>query len=163
MGNLRKIVGVGLAVALVAALAVYVLLPKAGPTTNSVVVNEPQTPTNPGSGGTTSGGSGSGGSSGGGSGGSNPPPTTPPAGRPPKAHGQNSHGPKHMICLPEKDHPGNGVSQYQGANQYRGQCPAGAAQGSLNHGHGAVTWAVDAVTAESLVYIVPSGGIHGIE
>ena len=158
MGNLKKIVGVGLAVALVAALAVYVLVPKTGPTTNSVVVNEPQTPTSPGSGGTTSGGSGSGGSGSG-----SPPPTTPPSSRPPKAHGQNSHGPNHMICLPEKNHPGNGVSQYQGANQYRGQCPAGAAQGSQSHGHAATTWAVDAVTADALVYVMTTGGIHGIE
>ncbi len=132
MGNLRKIVGVGLAVAIVAALAVYVLIPKTGPTANNVVVNEPQNPTNGGSGGTSTGGTGGSGGTG-----TTPSPSVPPAGRPPKAHGENSHGPKHVICLPTKDHPGNGVSQYQGANQYRGQCLANAPNGALGHGqHG---------------------------
>ncbi len=130
MGNVRKIVGVALAVAVVAGVMVYLLIPKSGTTTNNVVVNQPQTPTNGGSSNTPSGSSGTGGGSG-----SNPSPQTPP-GRPAKAHGQNSHGPKHVVCLPVKDHDGNGVSQYQGANQYRGQCPVGSAQGSQVHGQG---------------------------
>ncbi len=127
MGNTRKIVGVSLAVALVAALAVYVLIPRTGPNTANVVTNEPQSPTNGGSGTTGGGGTQTGG------GGSIPTPHV----RPPKLHGENSQGPKHVVCLPEKNHDGNGVSQYQGANWYRGQCPAGAgpgAQGTAN-GH----------------------------
>ncbi|HLE54043.1 MAG TPA: hypothetical protein VI999_02210, partial [Thermoplasmata archaeon] len=98
MGNLRKIVGVSLAVALVAALAVYVLIPKTGPNTANVVTNEPQSPTNGGS--DTAGGGGT--QAGGG--GSAPTPHV----RPPKLHGENSHGPKHAVCLPEKNHAGNG-------------------------------------------------------
>ena len=152
MGNLRRIVGVGLAVALVAAFAVYVLIPKSGPTANNIVVNEPQNPANGGSGSTTSGGSGTGGmpSGGGGSGGSGatPPPNVPPSGRPPKAHGENSHGPKHLVCLAPKNHPGNGVSEYQGANQYRGQCPAGSAQGAQGHGHHVLN--LEAIAAAAL-------------
>src|SRR5574340_315750 len=163
MGNLRKIVGVGLAVALVAALAVYVLIPKTGTTANNVVVNEPQTPTRGGSGGTTSSGPGTGGTSSGGSGsGSTPTPTTPPPTRPPKAHGQNSHGPKHLICLPTKNHPGNGVSQYQGANQYRGDCPAGSAFGAQGHGHHTDTSTSNVADVQTLFYAVPASGVYGI-
>ncbi len=134
MGNLRKIVGVSLAVAMMVALAVYVLIPKAGPNANSVVVNEPQAPPNGGTGSTgTTGTGGTGGAQGGGSG-SAPTPSTPPT-RPLKAHGENSHGPKHVVCLPVKAHPGNGVSEYQGANQYRGQCPAGEGANAYGHSH----------------------------
>ncbi len=166
MGNLRKIGGVGLAVAVVAALAVYVLIPKTGPAANSVVVNEPQNPTNGGPGGSTSGGTATGGGTSGGSstggGGTTPSPSTPPSGRPPKAHGQNSHGPKHLICRPTKDHPGTGVSQYQGATQYRGQCPAGAAFGAAGHGHHASSTA-DVTAAPTLFYAVLPDGVYGIE
>ncbi len=137
MGNLRKIVGVSLAAALVAVLAVYVLIPKAGPNANSVVVNEPQAPPSSGTGTTDTGGHG--GTSGGqGSGsGTTPKPSTPssPPTKPPKAHGENSHGPKHVVCLPEKHHAGNGVSQYQGANQYRGQCAVGLGPSAYGHSH----------------------------
>jgi len=165
MKNLRKIVGVGLAVALVAALAVYVLLPKAGTTTNSVVVNEPQNPTSGGTDSTTTGGHGTGGTGHGGTGaGSTPTPSTPPPTKPPKAHGQNSHGPKHVICLPEKSHPGNGISQYQGANQYRGQCPVGSAYGAQGHGHhDATTSTSNVATVQTLFYVAPTGGIYGVE
>jgi len=167
MGNLRKIVGVALAVAVVAAVVVYVLMPKTGTTTNSVVVNEPQNPTGGGSGTTPTGGSGSGGSGGGSGGsGSTPTPSNPPPTRPPKAHGQNSHGPKHVICLPTKDHPGNGVSQYQGANQYRGQCPAGSAFGAQGHGqghgHNAANTAPEAAAIPTRFYAVPASGVYGI-
>ncbi len=159
MGNLRKIVGVALAVAVVAGVMVYLLIPKSGTTTNNVVVNEPQTPTNGGSGSTPTGGSGTGGSGSG----STPSPQTPPS-RPPKAHGQNSNGPKHMVCLPEKNHEGNGVSQYQGANQYRGECPVGAAQGSQIHGqgHGHATNAVPQVVASPrLLHAAAASAVHG--
>ena len=163
MGKLRKLVGVALAVAVVAAVVVYVLIPKTGTTTNNVVVTQPQNPTGGGSGTTPSGGSGSGGSdSGSGGSGSSPPPTVPPT-RPPKLHGQNSHGPKHLICLPTKNHPGNGVSQYQGANQYRGLCPAGSSLGSQTHGQGHATDTTPNVAAvPTLFYAVPATGVYGI-
>ena len=126
MGNLRKIVGVSLAVALVAALAVYVLIPKTGPNTANVVTNEPQSPTNGGSDTTGGGGTQAGG------GGSAPTPHV----RPPKLHGENSHGPKHAVCLPEKNHAGNGVSQYQGANWYRGTCTTSVDANPNGHAYG---------------------------
>ncbi len=154
MGNLRKIVGVALAVAVVAGVMVYLLIPKSGTTTNNVVVNEPKTPTNGGSTSTPTGTSS----------GSTPTPTTPPSSRPPKAHGQNSNGPKHVICLPDKNHEGNGVSQYQGANQYRGECPAGSALGSQSHGQGhghAANAAPQAIVSTRLLHAAPASSGHG--
>jgi len=158
MGNLRRIVGVGLAVALVATLAVYVLIPKTGTTANNVVVNEPQNPTSGGTTSTTTGGHGHGGHADGS--GTTPTPSTPPT-RPPKAHGQNSNGPKHVICLPVKDHPGNGVSEYQGANQYRGQCAAGSALGAQGHGHQATAPTGDVASAQALFRAHAKNGSHG--
>ncbi len=117
MGKMRKIVGVSLAVALMTGLVAYVLLPRTGPNSENVVVNQPQTPapTNGGSGATNSTPTGSG-------------PSTPtPRVRPDKLHGENSHGPKHLVCLPLNSHVDNGVAQYQGANWDRGQCPSGSA------------------------------------
>lgn len=131
MGNLRKIVGISLAVAVALGLVAYLLVPHAGPANESVVVNQPQAPNGP-TGGSTGSGTSSGGSS----------TPTPPAPRirPPKLHGENSNGPKHVVCLPENAHV-QGVAQYQGANWYRGQCAqtAGAnSQGQANgHANGA--------------------------
>ena len=147
MGNLRKIVGVALAVAVVAAIVVYVLIPKTGTTTNNVVVKEPQNPTGGGSGGNDGSGS-------------TPTPSNPPPTRPPKAHGQNSHGPNHLVCLPAKNHPGNGVSQYQGANQYRGLCPSGFTNGAQGHGHHASV-TLDVAAASSRTYAALPDGVYG--
>lgn len=128
MRRMRRIVGVSLAVALVAALAVYVLIPKTGPNTANVVTNEPQSPTNGGTD-TTGGGDTQ-------TGGDGTAPT--PHVKPPKLHGQNSQGPKHAVCVPVNEHV-QGTAQYQGANWYRGECPNGAGanpQGTANgHGH----------------------------
>jgi hypothetical protein len=52
MGKLRKIVGVSLAIALVAALAVYVLMPRPAVRNTTIAVQPPTTPTNNGSGAT---------------------------------------------------------------------------------------------------------------
>lgn len=140
MGNLRKIVGIGLAVAVAFGLVAYLLVPHAGPKNESIVVNQPQAPTtgdtggSPGSG--TSGSSGSGsGSSGGSSGGSSP--STPPTQhvRPPKVHGKNSEGPKHAVCLPVNEHV-QGNAQYQGANWYRGTCAQTAGANSQGQANG---------------------------
>lgn len=130
MGNLRKIVGIGLAVAVALGLVVYLLVPHAGPSNQSVVVNQPQAPTTPTNGGHS--GSGSGGTS---SGGTTTP--TPPGEhiRPPKLHGKNSEGPKHIVCLPENAHV-QGTAQYQGANWYRGQCAQAAGANSQGHANG---------------------------
>ncbi len=127
MGNLRKIVGISLAVAVALGIVAYLVVPHAGPANESVVVNQPQAPTNPTGGGTSSGTSGT-------SGGSSP--STPPAPhiRPPKLHGQNSNGPKHVVCLPENANV-QGVAQYQGANWYRGECAQSAGANSQGHGN----------------------------
>ena len=126
MGNLRKIVGVSLAVAVALGLVAYVLVPHAGPTNESVVVNQPQTPTTPG--GSTSTGTGTGS-------GSTSTPSTPDHVRLPKLHGKNSEGPKHVVCLPANPHV-QGTAQYQGANWYRGQCAQTAGANSQGNGHG---------------------------
>lgn len=127
MGNLRKIVGISLAVAVALGLVAYLLVPHAGPANESVVVNQPQAPSNPTSGGTSSGTGTSGGST---------TPTTPaPHIRPPKLHGQNSNGPKHAVCLPVNAHV-QGVAQYQGANWYRGQCAQAAGANSQGQANG---------------------------
>jgi hypothetical protein len=125
MGNLRKIVGVSLAVAVALGLVAYVLVPHAGPTNESIVVNQPQTPTTPG--GSTDTGTG-------GSGGTTSPPPTSDHVRLPKLHGKNSEGPKHVVCLPANPHV-QGTAQYQGANWYRGQCMQAAGASSQGHGH----------------------------
>ena len=117
MGKLRKIVGVSLAVAVVAAIAVYVLMPRPALQNTTVSVPPPNTPTNGGSGGTTGG-------------------TPSPDVRPPKLHGQNSNGPKHAVCLPVNEHV-QGIAQYQGANWYRGTC--GQSPGANSQGH-AYAW-----------------------
>lgn len=140
MTNMRKIVGVSLAVALVAALAVYVLIPKTGPNTANVVTNEPQSPTNGGTGTTGGGDTQTGG------GGTTPTPHV----KPPKLHGQNSHGPKHVVCLPEKNHEGNGVSQYQGANWYRGTCASDAGVNPHGHAYGHAANGVNAAIEAKL-------------
>ncbi len=131
MGNLRKIVGISLAVAVAVGLVAYLLVPHAGPSSASVVVNQPQAPA-------TGDGSGSGSGtnpSGGTSGGSTTP--TPPTEhvRPPKLHGRNSEGPKHAVCLPENAHV-QGTAQYQGANWYRGQCVQSAGANAQGHANG---------------------------
>ncbi len=122
MGNLRKIVGVSLAVAVALGLVAYVLVPHAGPSNESVVVNQPQTPTTPGGG------------TGGSTGTTTPPPTSDHV-RPPKLHGKNSEGPKHVVCLPANPHV-QGTAQYQGANWYRGQCAQAAGANSQGHVNG---------------------------
>lgn len=129
MGNLRKIVGVSLAVAVALGLVAYVLVPHAGPSNESIVVNQPQTPTTPG--GSTSTGTGT-------SSGTTTAPSTPDHVRLPKLHGKNSEGPKHVVCLPANPSV-QGVAQYQGANWYRGQCAQTAGANSQGHanGHGA--------------------------
>lgn len=112
MGKMRKIVGVSLAVAVMTALVAYVLIPRTGPNSENVVVNQPQNPA-PTNGGTNSA--------------NNTTSNTPtPRVRPDKAHGENSNGPKHLVCLPLNPHVDNGVAQYQGANWNRGQCPSGS-------------------------------------
>lgn len=130
MGNLRKIVGVSLAVAVALGLVAYVLVPHAGPANESVVVNQPQTPTTPG--GSTGTGTGT-------SSGTTPStpssPSTPDHVRLPKLHGKNSEGPKHVVCLPVNSHV-QGTAQYQGANWYRGQCTQAAGANSQGHGNG---------------------------
>lgn len=126
MGNLRKIVGISLAVAVALGLVAYLLVPHAGPSNESVVVNQPQAPTTGGGGGTSSGTGTSGGTT-------SPPPTLHI--RPPKLHGQNSNGPKHVVCLPANDHV-QGVAQYQGANWYRGTCAQAAGANSQGHANG---------------------------
>lgn len=123
MGNLRKIVGISLAVAVSLGLVAYLLVPHAGPSNQSVVVNQPQAPST-GTGGTSSGTSG---------GSTSPPPLV----RPPKLHGQNSNGPKHVVCLPVNSHV-QGTAQYQGANWYRGQCAQTAGANSQGHANGNV-------------------------
>ncbi len=128
MGNLRKIVGISLAVAVALGLVAYLLVPHAGPSNQSVVVNQPQTPTTGGNGGS---GSGSGSSSGGTT---TPPPPTEHT-RPPKLHGKNSEGPKHLVCLPVNSHV-QGTAQYQGANWYRGQCAQAAGANSQGQANG---------------------------
>ncbi len=135
MGNLRKIVGISLAVAVAVGLVAYLLVPHAGPANESVVVNQPQAPTSPGGTGTGSGTSPSGGGSGGSSGGSGT--STPPTEhvKPPKLHGKNSEGPKHVVCLAVNDHV-QGHAQYQGANWYRGTCTPGAGANSQGHVNG---------------------------
>ena len=139
MGNLRKIVGISLAVAVALGLVAYLLVPHAGPSNQSVVVNQPQAPTTGGSDSTSSGsntpGGTSGGASGGTSGGSSTPSTPAPDTRPAKLHGKNSEGPKHVVCLPENAHV-QGVAQYQGANWYRGQCAQGAGANAQGHANG---------------------------
>ncbi len=137
MGNLRKIVGIGLAVAVALGFVAYLLVPHAGPSNQSVVVNQPQAPTTGGNGDTSSGSGTSGGTSGGNSGGTSGGSGTPPAQhtRPPKLHGKNSEGPKHVVCLPENAHV-QGVAQYQGANWYRGQCAQVAGANSQGHANG---------------------------
>ncbi len=128
MGNLRKIVGISLAVAVALGIVAYLVVPHAGPANESVVVNQPQAPTT-GTGGHTGSGTG-------GSGGSTPTPSVPPPHiRPPKLHGHNSNGPKHVVCLPVNPHV-QGVAQYQGANWYRGQCAQDAGANSQGHAHG---------------------------
>ncbi len=127
MGNLRKIVGVSLAVAVALGLVAYVLVPRAGPTNESIVVNQPQTPTTPGSGTTTGTGTSSGSTT-----------STPPTSdhvRLPKLHGKNSEGPKHVVCLPANSHV-QGTAQYQGANWYRGQCAQTAGANAQGHANG---------------------------
>lgn len=145
MGNLKKIVGIGLAVAVALGLVAFLLVPHAGPTNQSVVVNQPQAPTtgdtggSSGSGTSGSGGSGSSGSGSGTTGGSSsgPAPSTPPTDhvRPAKLHGKNSEGPKHAICLAENPHV-QGAAQYQGANWYRGTCTQTAGANSQGHANG---------------------------
>ena len=140
MGNLRKIVGVSLAGAVARGPFALLLGPHAGPTNQSIVVNQPQAPTtgdtggSPGSGTSGSRGSGSG-SSGGSPAGSTP--STPPTQhvRPPKAHGKNSEGPKHAVCLAENPHV-QGTAQYQGANWYRGTCTQTAGANGQGHANG---------------------------
>ena len=126
MGNLRKIVGVSLAVAVALGLVAYVLVPHAGPSNESVVVNQPQTPTTPG--GSTSTGTGT-------SSGSTTPPPVSDHVRLPKLHGKNSEGPKHVVCLPANAHV-QGTAQYQGANWYRGQCSQSAGANAQGHSNG---------------------------
>ncbi len=141
MGNTRKIVGLSLAVALAATLAVYVLIPRTGPNTANVVTNEPQTPTNGGSDAAGGGGTQPGG------GGTTPTPDT----RPAKLHGQNSQGPKHAVCLAENDHVANGVAQYQGANWYRGTCGSSPSAGRNSNAYGHVaSGSVAAFTAPTV-------------
>ncbi len=125
MRNMRKVVGVSLAVALVAALAVYMLVPKTGPNTANVVTNEPQSPPSSGTGTTGGGGTQTGG------GGTTPTPHV----KLPKLHGQNSHGPKHAVCVPVNEHV-QGLAQYQGANWYRGECSNGAGANPQGHAYG---------------------------
>lgn len=104
MGKTRKIVATGLAVGLALALVAYVLVPRNGPSPETIIVNQPPPPDDTGS----------------------TPTGDTPRVRPDKAHGENSNGPKHLVCLPLNEHV-QGVAQYQGANWYRGTCPAGAA------------------------------------
>lgn len=127
MGNLRKIVGVSLAVAVALGLVAYVLVPHAGPSNESVVVNQPQTPTTPG--GSTSTGTGTS------SGSTTSTPPTSDHVRLPKLHGKNSEGPKHVVCLPANPNV-QGTAQYQGANWYRGQCAQTAGANSQGHANG---------------------------
>ena len=131
MGNLRKIVGISLAVAVAVGLVAYLLVPHAGPANESVVVNQPRAPT---TGGGSSTGSGTGSSVGSSSGTT---PSTPPTEhvRPPKLHGKNSEGPKHVVCLPVNEHV-QGMAQYQGANWYRGQCAQTAGANAQGHANG---------------------------
>lgn len=152
MGNLRKIVGISLAVAVALGLVAYLLVPHAGPSNESVVVNQPQAP--------TTGGGGSSSTSSGTStpGGSTTP--TPPAPhiRPPKLHGENSHGPKHVVCLPVNSHV-QGVAQYQGANWYRGECAQTAGANSQGHANGhANGHAGDVLAAVDLMH---AARVHG--
>ncbi len=126
MGNLRKIVGIGLAVAVALGLVAYLLVPHAGPSNQSVVVNQPQTPTTGGSSGSSGGTS---------SGTTNTPPPPAEHTRPPKLHGKNSEGPKHLVCLPVNSHV-QGTAQYQGANWYRGQCAQAAGANSQGQANG---------------------------
>jgi len=128
MGNLRKIVGISLAVAVALGLVAYLLVPHAGPSNQSVVVNQPQAPTN-GGGDTTTPGTNAGTT--GGSSTSSPPVQHV---RPPKLHGKNSEGPKHEVCLALNAHV-QGNAQYQGANWYRGQCAHTAGANSQGHAH----------------------------
>ncbi len=124
MQNTRKIVGVSLAVALAAALAAYVLMPKAGPNAGSVVVNEPTPP------GTDAGGSGGSGGTGTDTGPGPPPPES----LPPPAHGkaaQNSQGPRHAVCPSPNGHVPDWASD-EGANRYRGT----GCMGPSSQGHG---------------------------
>lgn len=135
MGNLRRIVGVGLAVALVAALAVYVLIPKMGPTANNVVVKEPQAPPSSGTGTTTgTGGSGSPGGHGGGSTGGTPP-TTPPQTKPPNDDEDHDHGSHHGACASGEHEDDNGASVSQGAHGHEGEC-SDHDHGDSSHGNG---------------------------
>lgn len=124
MGKFRKIVGVSLAIALVAAVAVYVLMPRPA-VQNTTVALQPPTPTNNGSGATNPGSGGTG-------------PQTPPSDhtRPDKLHGQNSNGPKHVVCLWTNDHV-QGMAQYQGANWYRGACAQAPGANSQGTAHAA--------------------------
>lgn len=129
MGKLRKIVGIGLAVAVSLGLVAYLLVPHAGPSNQSVVVNQPPAPST-GTGSDTSSGAGT-------SGGSTTPSTPSPLVRPPKLHGENSHGPKHVVCLPVNSHV-QGTAQYQGANWFRGQCAQVPGANSQGHANGHV-------------------------
>ena len=133
MGNLRKIVGISLAVAVAVGLVAYLLVPHAGPANESIVVNQPKAPA--AGGGSDTGSGTSSGSSGGSSGGIGP--STPPTDhvRPPKLHGKNSEGPKHVVCLPANEHV-QGTAQYQGANWYRGQCDPSAGANAQGHANG---------------------------
>lgn len=133
MGNLRKIVGISLAVAIALGLVAYLLVPHAGPANESVVVNQPQAPS-----------TGTGSTSSGTSGGSTTPTLPAPHVRPPKLHGQNSNGPKHVVCLPVNSHV-QGTAQYQGANWYRGECAQTAGANSQGHANGHVPESVLAV------------------
>jgi len=104
MAGLKKLVAVTLALTVAVAVAAYVLRPTTTPNTGTVVVNEPDTGTDPDAGGDTGGDE----------------PTT----EPPAAHGKyatNSNGPKHQVCVPANGHVPEHAAD-EGANRYRGSC-----------------------------------------
>ena len=113
MAGLKRLVAVTLALTVVVAIAAYVLRPAAPSNTGNVVVNEPDTGTNPDTGGTGGSDTGTG---------TNP--GDEPASEEPPAHGkyaQNSNGPKHAVCLPANSHVPDHAAD-EGANRYRGTC-----------------------------------------
>jgi len=89
MTGFKKLVGVTLAVVLVAAVAAFVLRPNTGPNT-SAVINDPE---------------------------ADDPGTDPAANDPPKPE-RLSNGPNHQVCVPQNDHiPEH--AWVRGANWYR--------------------------------------------
>ncbi len=138
MGKLRKIVGVSLAVALVAAVAVYVLMPRPA-VQNTTVALQPPTPANNGSGATNTGSGGTGTQT-----------------RPDKVHGQNSNGPKHAVCLSANDHV-QGMAQYQGANWYRGTCAQAPGTNSQGNAH---AWGQAHAGGQDIARFVGTRGNH---